>query len=80
MKMRVNIRAQGVWDAVVDPVDLKGKIDPKGKVVDVDMKVDQTALALIYVAIPDSMLNQLVEKDTTREAWVALCTMHEGVD
>ena len=74
------MRAQGGWDAVADPVDQKGKIDSKGKVVDVDVKVDQTALALIYAAIPDSILNQLVGKDTAREAWIALRTMHEGVD
>lgn len=80
MKMRVNMRAKGVWDAVADPINYKGKIDLKEKVVDVDLKTDQTALALIYAAIPDSMLNQLVGKDRTWEAWVALRTMHEGVD
>lgn len=46
MNMRVNMRAQGVWDAVAGPTDLKGKIDPKGKVVDVDVKVNQIVLAV----------------------------------
>nr|ADB85284.1 putative retrotransposon protein [Phyllostachys edulis] len=70
MKMKANMRAQGVW----------GVVDPKAKDKEVDNKVDHTALAIIYQAVPDSMMRQLISKETAREVWVTLQKMHEGVD
>lgn len=58
LKMKANMRAQGVW----------GAVDPKAKDKEVDDKVDQTALAIIYQAVPDSMMRQLIGKETAREA------------
>lgn len=69
MKMRASLRAQGVWGAVSPK---------KGEVV--NDKVDQAALAMIYQAVPDSMMSQLVGKETAYETWEALRIMHEGVE
>lgn len=67
MKKKANMRAQRVWDAV----------DPKGKVKDVDDHLDQSALAVIYQAVPDTMMRQLIAKETAREAWTVLQTLHD---
>ena len=58
IKMRVNLQAQGVWDAVQNP--------------EVDERKDRMALAAIYQAIPEDVLLMLAEKDTTKEAWETL--------
>ena len=42
--------------------------------------MDKTALAIIYQAVLDLMMHQLIGKETTHEAWVTLQKMHEGVD
>ena len=70
IKMRALMRAQGVWDAV--------KPDDPSKVI--GEKKDQMALAAIYQSIPEDTLVMIAEKQTTKEAWEALKTMHLGDD
>ena len=70
MKMKANMHAQGVY----------GAVDPNGKDKEVDDKVDQAALAIIYQAVPDAMMHQLIGNETAREVWETFQTMHEGID
>ena len=64
------MRAQGVWDAV--------ESDDPSKVI--HEKKDQMALAAIYQSIPEDTLVMIAEKQTAKEAWEALKTMHLGDD
>nr|GEV01728.1 hypothetical protein [Tanacetum cinerariifolium] len=66
IKMRVNLQAQGVWDAT-----------QCGGVKD---RQDRMALAAIYQAIPKDVLLMLADKDTAKEGWETLRTMHMGAD
>ncbi|KAI3751256.1 hypothetical protein L2E82_22304 [Cichorium intybus] len=66
IKMRVNLQAQGVWDAIQN--------------ARVDEQTDRMALAAIYQAIPEDVLLMLAEKDTAKEAWETLKMMHMGAD
>ncbi|XP_074373447.1 uncharacterized protein LOC141713772 [Apium graveolens] len=70
IKIKVNMQAHGVWEAI-DPKD------PKGKVVE---KIDKVALAVIYQGVPEDILLSLAEKNTAKEAWVAIKTMCLGAD
>ena len=54
LKMRVNLQAQGVWEAV--------ELDQ------VDERKDRMALAAIYQALPEDILLMLAEKDSAKEA------------
>ena len=54
VKMKVFMRAQGVWNAIVDE--------------EVNERQDQMALAGIFLAVPEDMLLLLAEKETTKEA------------
>lgn len=65
IKVKVYMRAQGVWDAVEPGTT--------------DTRLDQMALAAIYQGIPDDTLFLLAEK-TAKEAWEALKSMHIGAD
>lgn len=58
MKMRVNMRAHGIWEA----------IEPKGSKVTVEEKVEKTALAAIFQGVSDDILLTLEEKNTAKEA------------
>ena len=62
IKMKVSMRAQGVWHAV----------EPKDPKVPIEEKKDQMALAAIYQGIPENMLFLVSEKETTKETWEAL--------
>ncbi|CAH9074982.1 unnamed protein product [Cuscuta epithymum] len=64
LKMRVNLKAQGVWDVIETRAT--------------DERKNMTALALIYQAIPEDILLMLADKDSAKEAWEALKTMHIG--
>lgn len=66
IKMRVNLQAQGVWDAIQN--------------AEVEEQKDQMALAAIYQAIPEDVLLMLAEKDTAKEAWEMLKTMYMGAN
>nr|GEU85354.1 hypothetical protein [Tanacetum cinerariifolium] len=66
IKMRVNLQAQGVWDAT----------QREG----VEDRQDRMALAAIYQAIPEDVLLMLADKDTAKEAWETLHTMHMGAE
>lgn len=66
MKMKVYMRAQGVWDA----------IEPG----DADTRKDQMALAAIYQGVPEDTLFLLAEKETAKAAWEALKTMYMGAE
>jgi hypothetical protein len=65
VKMKIFMRAQGVWAAVVNK---------KG----VDEKMDQMALATIVQAVPEAVVMAISEKETAKEAWDALEEMNMG--
>ncbi|XP_023520946.1 uncharacterized protein LOC111784490 [Cucurbita pepo subsp. pepo] len=70
MKMKVYLRAQGVWDAIesTEPLD------------SLDERKDQMTLAAIYQAIPEEMLFLLAEKEAAKEAWKTLKTIHVSAE
>lgn len=70
LKMKVYMKAHGIWEAI----ELKKADDP------VDDKVDQMALAVIYQSIPEEILLSIAEKKTAKEGWEAVKTMCLGAD
>ncbi|XP_023550513.1 uncharacterized protein LOC111808631 [Cucurbita pepo subsp. pepo] len=70
MKMKVYLRAEGLWDAIESTESLDS----------LDERKDQMALAAIYQAIPEEMLFLLAEIETAKEAWQALKTIHVGAE
>jgi hypothetical protein len=64
-KMKVFMRAQGVWTAI----EGKPKID--------DTK-DEEAFAAIAQAVPDAVFMTISQKDTAKEAWDTIKEMHAG--
>jgi hypothetical protein len=62
-KMKVFMRAQGVWTAI----EGKPKID--------DTK-DEEAFAAIAQAVPDAVFMTISQKDTAKEAWDTIKEMH----
>ncbi|CAL5003493.1 unnamed protein product [Urochloa decumbens] len=68
IKMKVFMRAQGVWDVV----EYAGKKD------ELDTKKDHTALAAIYQGIPEETLLAVSEKETSKEVWECIKTMYQG--
>nr|AAM01114.1 Putative retroelement [Oryza sativa Japonica Group]AAN04951.1 Putative retroelement [Oryza sativa Japonica Group]AAP52934.1 retrotransposon protein, putative, Ty1-copia subclass [Oryza sativa Japonica Group] len=64
--MKVNMQAQGVWDAV--------------ELGNTEHRIDRMALAAILQAVPSEMLATLASKDTAKEAWEAVRTMRMGVE
>ncbi|XP_020249615.1 uncharacterized protein LOC109827062 [Asparagus officinalis] len=69
IKMKVYMKAQDVWDA----------IEPAAG-ASVEHRKDQMALAAIYQGIPEETLMVIAEKQTAKEAWETLKTMHLGAD
>ncbi|KAF0889421.1 hypothetical protein E2562_023708 [Oryza meyeriana var. granulata] len=67
VKMKIFMRAQGVWAAV------------EGDGV-ADDKQDQMALAAIVQAVLEAVVLAIAEKDMAKEAWDALKEMHIGED
>jgi hypothetical protein len=65
VKMKIFVRAQGVWAAVVN----KGGVDEK---------IDQMALAAIVQAVPEAVVMSISEHETAREPWDALKEMNMG--
>ncbi|CAN6299956.1 unnamed protein product [Urochloa humidicola] len=65
VKMKIFMRAQGVWAAVENKKD-------------VDEKMDQMALAAIVQAVPEAMVLAISEEETAEKAWKALEEMHVG--
>ena len=70
LKMKVFMKAQGVWGAIEQK-------DPK---ITVDDKTVQMALAAIYQGVPEDVLLTIAEKETAKEAWEAIKTMCMGVE
>ncbi|XP_020596269.1 uncharacterized protein LOC110036216 [Phalaenopsis equestris] len=66
LKMRVNLQAQGVWEAVEQD--------------EVEECKDRMTLAAIYQALPEDVLLIVAEKDSAKLAWETLKTMHVGVE
>ncbi|KAF0895888.1 hypothetical protein E2562_017534 [Oryza meyeriana var. granulata] len=64
VKMKIFMRAQGVWAAV------------EGNAA--NEKMDQMALAAIVQAVPEAMVMAISEKETAKEAWDALKQMNLG--
>lgn len=71
IKMKVYMKAQGVWEAV----EAKGT-----STTPVSDRQDQVALATIYQGIPEDILLAVAEKETAKEAWEAIKTMCQGAD
>lgn len=70
LKMKVNMQAHGIWEAVE-------LADPK---VAAGEKKDRLALAAIYQSIPEDILLSVADKKTVKEAWDAIKTMCLGAD
>lgn len=70
LKMKVFMKAQGVWGAIEQK-------DPK---VAVDERTVQVALAAIYQGVPEEVLLAIAEKETAKEAWEAIKTMYMGAE
>ncbi|XP_074355854.1 uncharacterized protein LOC141695493 [Apium graveolens] len=70
LKMKVFIKAQGVWNA----------IEPKDPKTVVDDNTDKVALAMIYQGISEEILLSLADKDTAKEAWEAIKTLCQGAE
>ncbi|XP_074342971.1 uncharacterized protein LOC141680731 [Apium graveolens] len=71
LKIKVFMKAHGVWDAV--------EVSEKDKVT-VYEKHDQIALATIYQSIPEDVLLSVAEKEKVKEAWEPIKTMCQGAD
>ena len=59
IKIKVSMRAQGVWHAV----------EPKDPKMPIEEKKDQMALAAIYQGMTKDMLFFVSEKEKTKETW-----------
>lgn len=70
MKMKVFLQAQGMWGAV-------DETDPKANV---EEKIDNVALAMIYRGIPEEVLLSLDENKTAKEAWETIKTLCQEAD
>ncbi|XP_039141989.1 uncharacterized protein LOC120279192 [Dioscorea cayenensis subsp. rotundata] len=70
LKMKVYMHAKGVWDAI-EPIDLNEGVETWK---------DQMDLAAIYQGISEETLLVLAEKETAKEAWEMLKTMHMGAE
>ncbi|XP_074377724.1 uncharacterized protein LOC141719250 [Apium graveolens] len=70
LKMKVFMKAQGVWDAIE-------RKDPKKPV---EEKTVQVALAAIYQGVPEDILLTIAEKETAKEAWDAIKTLCMGAE
>ncbi|XP_074356144.1 uncharacterized protein LOC141695832 [Apium graveolens] len=70
LRMKVFMKAQGVWDAI-EPADPKATVDEK---------TVQVALAVIYQGVPEDILLTIAEKETAKEAWEAIKTLCMGAE
>ena len=61
------MKVQGAWDVIESKVA-------------VDMRGDQMALAAIYQGISAYTIFLLAEKETVKEAWETLKTIHMGAE
>jgi hypothetical protein len=64
-KMKVFMRAQGVWTAIEG--------NPK-----IDETKDEEAFAVIAQAVPNGVFMTISQKDTAKEAWDTIKEMHAG--
>ena len=69
LKMKVFMKAQGVWSAIEG--------DPK---IVADERTVQIALAAIYQGVPEEVLLTIAEKETAKKAWEAIKTMSVGAE
>jgi hypothetical protein len=67
MIMKINLRAQGLWEAVC------GMGEPNDR-------EDMAALSALLRAVPPEMVPVLANKDTSKEAWEAVKLMRMGVN
>ncbi|VFQ70476.1 unnamed protein product, partial [Cuscuta campestris] len=67
VKMKANMRAQGVWSAIVPTAE-----------GEVEERKDQAALAIIFGAVDDESFIHISAKETAREAWETLRTVYLG--
>ncbi|XP_074373610.1 uncharacterized protein LOC141713951 [Apium graveolens] len=69
LKMKVFMKAQGVWGAIEE--------DPNTVV---DERKVQISLADIYQGVPEEVLQTIAEKETAKEVWEAIKTMCVGAE
>ncbi|CAM8941456.1 unnamed protein product [Rhodiola kirilowii] len=69
IKVNVFMEAQGVWEAVEPPTGMV-----------VDQRRDKMAMAAIYQGVPEDVLLAIAEKQTAKEVWETLKTMHLGAE
>ncbi|XP_076917759.1 uncharacterized protein LOC143577935 [Bidens hawaiensis] len=69
IKIRSIFNIHGIWEA----------IEPK-EGNEVDEKKDNTAIALLFQAIPENMVLQIANFTSAKEIWDALKVRHVGVD
>ncbi|XP_076893997.1 uncharacterized protein LOC143546163 [Bidens hawaiensis] len=69
VKIRSIFNVRGIWEA----------IEPK-EGSEVDEKKNNTAIALLYQAIPENMVLQIANLTSAKEIWDALKVRHVGVD
>ena len=67
IRMCVNLKAKGVWDAIKHGDE-------------VEEHKDRMTLAAIYEIVSEDVLLMLAEKDSAKVAWETLQTMHVGVE
>jgi gag-polypeptide of LTR copia-type len=67
VKMKIILRALGVWEAI------EGKVP-------IEEDKDHGALAVISQVVPDTVMMAIAEKDSAKEAWEAIKEMSVGED
>ncbi|KAL8124007.1 hypothetical protein AgCh_011856 [Apium graveolens] len=68
LKIKVYLKAQGVWNAI------------ESKDAAVEDKTDKVAIVMIYQGIPEEFLLALAEKETANWVWEALKMLCQGAD
>ena len=69
VKIRALFNVHGIWE-VIEPT----------QGTEVDKKKDNSAIAMLYQAIPESMVLQVANLNSAKEIWDALKIRHVGVD
>ena len=69
LKIRAIFNVHGIWEAV----------EPTAG-TEVDQKKNNTAIAMLYQALPENMILQIANLTSAKEIWDALKVRHVGVD
>ena len=69
LKIRAIFNVHGIWEAVEPTTG-----------TEVDQKKNNTAVAMLYQALPENMILQIANLTSAKEIWDALKVRHVGVD